>query len=103
MRQVILTCGCHKVSSGGQLFTRIEQLSKKGHAGIITRIVRKWKLVGWTTTKKGYRQVILHGKSVRLNRLIASNFIHNPLNLPESQHRNGNKQDNRTSNLKWGN
>jgi hypothetical protein len=33
---------------------------------------------------------------------VASVFIPNPLQLPESQHKNGNRLDNRVSNLKWG-
>lgn len=37
----------------------------------------------------------------RIHRLVASNFIENPKNLPEVNHINGNKLDNQVSNLEW--
>jgi hypothetical protein len=53
-------------------------------------------------TAKGYFQVALHGKSVRVNRIIATAFVENPNNLPESQHIDGNRENNTADNLKWG-
>ena len=38
---------------------------------------------------------------VRKNRLIASMFVPNPHNLPQVNHKNGNKLDNHPSNLEW--
>lgn len=56
--------------------------------------------------QKGYVTVCLYlgkGKSrtVRLHRLIAKAFIPNPENLPEVNHKNGNKLDNSIYNLEW--
>ena len=55
---------------------------------------------------KGYLKVALiddyginHKK--RVNRLVAETFIPNPLELPEVNHKNLDKQDNRASNLEW--
>ena len=43
------------------------------------------------------------GKSdtISVHRLIAKTFIPNPLNLPEVNHKDGNKQNNNAENLEW--
>lgn len=38
---------------------------------------------------------------MRVNRLVALAHIPNPVNLPEVNHENGNKEDNRKQNLMW--
>lgn len=54
---------------------------------------------------KGYLIVQLckegHRKNMRVHRLVAETFIPNPDNLPEVDHINGDRQDNRTENLRW--
>lgn len=58
-----------------------------------------------TTNDSGYVYVSLYvngkSKSVRLHRLVAETFVENPSELPEVNHKNGNKKDNRVSNLEW--
>lgn len=55
--------------------------------------------------KKGYLKVrlSLHDKkvSVRVHRMVAIAFIPNPENLPQVNHKDGNKKNNHVSNLEW--
>ena len=61
---------------------------------------------GITLTKcddtRGYDRVKL-GESgmMRIHRLVAEAFIPNPLNLPEVNHKDGDKKNNCVTNLEW--
>ena len=48
-----------------------------------------------------YRGIKINGKNYRIHRLIATAFLPNPNNLPEVDHINRNKADNRPENLRW--
>jgi HNH endonuclease len=49
----------------------------------------------------GYRGVRLEGDKVSVHRLVMSTFVENALNKRTVNHKNGNKVDNRLSNLEW--
>lgn len=50
---------------------------------------------------KGYKRIYVKGKHVLLHRLVAILFIPNPLNLPQVNHKDGNKTNNDYTNLEW--
>lgn len=52
-------------------------------------------------SNQGYVVITLNRKMLRVHRLIATAFIPNPNNLPEVNHKDGNKQNNEISNLEW--
>ena len=59
------------------------------------------RIVKESIMQKGYLRVYLNGKSFYKHRLIAIQFIPNPDNLPQIDHINHNKADNRIENLRW--
>ncbi len=59
----------------------------------------------YTNKKNGYVYVYLCNdgkyKNIRLHKLVAENFIDNPNNYKQINHKDGNKKNNRVDNLEW--
>lgn len=51
--------------------------------------------------KNGYLIVTLEKEQLAVHRIVATHFIANPYQLPQVNHKNGNKQDNSVPNLEW--
>ena len=51
--------------------------------------------------RKGYATIHLKNKTYKIHRLVALIFIPNPDNLPQVNHIDGNKQNNKVENLEW--
>lgn len=62
-------------------------------------------MIPHVNNKNGYVYVMLYKdteeKNIRLHRIVAEAFIPNPNNLPQVNHIDGNKQNNRVDNLEW--
>jgi hypothetical protein len=70
--------------------------------------LRKMRLLTRSKHSLGYTQVYLSyfrigskGLYCKLHRLVANQFIPNPLGLSDVNHKNGIKDDNRVENLEW--
>ncbi len=62
---------------------------------------RKGRILSPSISKKGYYQFRLNGITTKVHRIIAITFILNPLNLPQVNHKDGNKLNNNDWNLEW--
>lgn len=66
---------------------------------------RKSHILSPNDVHDGYQQVKFSINGVKsqplLHRLVAETFIPNPMNLPQVNHKDGNKSNNRVENLEW--
>lgn len=79
-------------------------LYRISNLGIIQTYMRNdnWYTMKTKNNRKGYVTVMLCDKKYySIHRLVAKNFIPNPNNLPQVNHKNGVKTDNRIENLEW--
>lgn len=108
-RDIVGYEGLYQVSN----FGRVKSLKRKyinqyGEFGEKEEFIKKQKLSAFDKSQKdtkGYFVVSLanndRGKWVRVHRLVATAFLPNPHNLPEVNHKDGNKQNNNVDNLEW--
>lgn len=93
--------GKYQVSSFGRVRS-LDRMVPTVHNA--TRMVKGKTLTPWTD-RYGYHHVNLWRdckmKSQQVHRLVATAFIKNPDGLPEVNHKNEDKTDNRADNLEW--
>jgi hypothetical protein len=89
------------VSNFGRVYRKRNSYTVKGSLW-----ERRGEMVKQGTSKKGYKTVSRTKKdgtktSAQVHRLVAQTFIENPDNLPEVNHKDGDKKNNRVKNLEW--
>ena len=93
--------GLYQVSNTG----KVKSLEKTQIFPNGGKFVRKEKILRTNKTHNGYLNVRLykdkHVKGFGVHRLVAQEFIENKNNLPQVNHINCNKTDNRVENLEW--
>jgi hypothetical protein len=72
--------------------------------GVVTN-TKTNKVLKQQNHSNGYKKITLtdgvNQKSFFVHRLVAEKYIKNPNNLPQVNHKDGNKQNNDVSNLEW--
>ena len=93
--------GSYEISSYG----RVKSLAREVVCSDGKVVHYKERLLSQSLSTKGYPKVVItkNGKQkcIFIHRIVAETFIPNPNNLPEVNHINENKLDNRVENLEW--
>lgn len=95
--------GIYEISSLG----RVRSKDKRVPSGIRNNktTIRYGRTLKQNPKRNGYLTVMLsdkmNRKTISVHRLIAKHFIPNPEDKPAVNHKNGDKKDNRVSNLEW--
>lgn len=78
------------------------QISSYGRVKSLNyRNTKQEKIMKCCTDSSGYKYITVGKKHPKVHRLVAKAFIPNPNNLPQIDHINTDRTDNRVENLRW--
>lgn len=93
--------GLYQISNFGRVKSIARKIIKKD--GVCQSVEEK--LLRYHCNNKGYPQVALSKNStikvMAIHRLVAATFIPNPRELPQVNHKDGDKTNNAVENLEW--
>lgn len=91
-----------EVSNLGNVRSVDRVINVDDHGRLYKKHIRGKNKTANINVQTGYLQIgVYHGKHVTVHRLVAETFIENPSNLPQVNHKNHVRTDNRAENLEW--
>ena len=97
--------GLYQASNLGNVRSLDKIVNAGNQFGCKFKITKKGKVLKQHINKYGYKRVTLivdnKAKNFQSHRLIAQTFIPNPNNLPQVNHKDENKLNNKVENLEW--
>lgn len=97
--------GLYEVSNMGRVKSLARDIANKGLFGSRSTCHNKELFLKGRPSSQGYLSVVLFKnaktKQVRIHRLVAQLFLENPLNKPEVNHKDGDKNNCSLANLEW--